>query len=781
MPAPTQRYLVPLKTVQSFVERPLLKNELAQKLRKPQDKSGLPHSITITGHGGSGKSQLLLGILETHKHLYDPTIWIDAESVTTIRSGFERCSKALGLSHELLEAGDRPLHDTVVVQAVLHWLRSRNSSDAEWLIVFDNVDEIASDPSFKFSSIIPDGAKGTVIITSRDRRVDSLFKKRGENVHVDSMSETEAVALLLQRIKDSTAIYGDEIQTSTREIALQLENMPLAVDIAGAEISVRVEYGATPILAVYSYLKDLRRHRGELFRQSLEYNELSPYNRSVWTVWDSSLRSIEERFGPRPLQLLAFLSFFRREYIQDDMFRLASEGLPKLTTGLPNLMPQHLAWLTNEILSLTETGEWDDFYFREALHPLLRFNLIRSIEHNVVNMHSLIHWRASMGRRDNIEGPFYLIFVAATALQSSYEEDKRLQVAQQLAAHIPPISTIFSLANGLEESIRLETLGLIGSILPDFRLDEAEIILVETVRMSEEVLGASHFDTLKRKLSLARTYTKQGRLNEAENLEVQATEVMGEVLGKKHPITLEGLSNLAATYVRQRQWAKAENLQIQVVKNMKEVLGEKHHFTLAATANLVPTYLNQGRLHDAEVLGLQLMKTMEEVLGRKHADTLANMDNLAIAYEHQEKLSEMEMLLKEMIEISEEKLGKDHRFTIEKMIQLMSTYQYLEQWDEAETLSMQVIEITEELTGENNPSVLKHKSNLASTYWNQGRWSEARALGMQVTEKMKEIIGEQDPATLAAVENLAIMNCTQGPSMQTREVRNSGQGNKQST
>jgi hypothetical protein len=62
---------------------------------------------------------------------------------------------------------------------------------------------------------------------------------------------------------------------------------------------------------------------------------LSPTERTVWTVWDTTLEKIEREYPQwQPGLLLKFLAYFQGTIVQDEMFRLASLGISTVVDEL---------------------------------------------------------------------------------------------------------------------------------------------------------------------------------------------------------------------------------------------------------------------------------------------------------------------------------------------------------------------------------------------------------------------------------------------------------------
>ncbi|KAK3324839.1 P-loop containing nucleoside triphosphate hydrolase protein [Apodospora peruviana] len=312
-----RHYAVPLETVHTYTERAKLSAELEQKLQTRHEKASISYAVALHGLGGAGKSQLALAYAEKHKDRYNPILWIDATDEEAVRSSFKRCAAELGLPEERAEKQESVLTDGVV-QAVLRWLRDRTEADNEWLVIVDNADDV----SWGIQKIMPKGNQGSVIVTSRDNRSVRLVPGTCESVHVDVMSPVEGVALLLKHLQLKTESALEEIQRNCDKIAQRLGYLALAIDLAGAYIG----NDSTPKHALSQYLADYDRHRDELLQMD-GFQGLLPTEKTVWTVWDTTLQKIRRKYSRlQPDLLLTFLAQFKGSIVQDESFRLACLG-----------------------------------------------------------------------------------------------------------------------------------------------------------------------------------------------------------------------------------------------------------------------------------------------------------------------------------------------------------------------------------------------------------------------------------------------------------------------
>ena len=420
------RYAVPVGSVQTYTQRHELSQSLDEKIKVRHNNAGVPHAVAVYGLGGTGKSQLALRYAECHKQHYDPILWIDATDEDTARSSYEKSAEELGIVLGLTNSRESALRDSKAVQAVLRWLRSRGEMDDEWLVVIDNADDVG----WGLRDIIPEGERGNIIVTSRDKYVSMLVDRRCGQLEVGAMSIDEATSLLLQLLRWDPDSSPENIVQPCRELVQQLGCLALAVGIAGAYISNEDDQH----VALRQYIVDYERHRDELL-QSNYLHGLRQTDKTVWTVWDTTLNKLEKDHASlQPTLMLAFLARFKGSIVQDEMFRLASLGISAVNQVLDG------EELPSEICKFLQHdgGEWDDFSFRHSRDLLVRYSLVQRVvgEWPGVTMHNLTQWRAMQYEKSRRWEYWYVVFVLAAChhLAQEYESP---QFRRHLLEHIP--------------------------------------------------------------------------------------------------------------------------------------------------------------------------------------------------------------------------------------------------------------------------------------------------------------------------------------------------------
>ncbi|MCJ1307315.1 hypothetical protein MMC25_000961 [Agyrium rufum] len=607
---PAERhYAVPLETVRTYTPRLELSSQLEEKMKVEYESASLRHAVVIHGLGGTGKSQLALRYAEDHKDRYDPILWIDATDPDTTRSSFERCAAELGLATDATATTRSALVDWPAVQAVLRWLRTRKETDEEWLVVIDNADDV----SWGLKSIVPKGRQGSIMVTSRDTYSRMLVDGECQQVEVSIMSEHEAIALLLRHLK--LGLAPKKIRDDCNDVVRKLGRLALAIDLAGAYIS----NDATQESALAHYVSDFDKHQDELL-QSKDFRGLRSTDKTVWTVWNTTLDKLEKEHADlQPTVLLAFLARFKGSIVQNEMFRLAALGMAAVDNRLGTEKEQGLPIDLRQFLQV-DSADWDNFVYRHSRDLLLRYSLVQPVggEWPGVTLHSLVQWRAMQYRKAERWQWWYVIGVLAACTQVT-EESHRSHFRRHLMVHVPDVS-----AASLHE-----------------------------LNVPEEMMGFAW-------TTISMVYYDEGQWDKVAELEVLVMEIRKKKLGEDHPSTLTSMANLAVIYSQQGRQDKAEPLEKQVMEIQKEKLGEDHPSTLTSMANLAETFREQGRLSEAEELGLQVLGISKKKLGEDHPSTLTSMANLAVTYGGQGRDEEAIRLMKECISLQTHRLGARH-------------------------------------------------------------------------------------------------------------------------
>lgn len=233
----------------------------------------------------------------------------------------------------------------------------------DWLLILDSFDDI----QINVRRFLPVGASGSVVITTRDRRVIGSIATSG--IPLDAMDSPDAERLFLRLQKWNSSLDWGNPEShpeydAVRLIVQELNGFPLAIDQAAAFIREN-----TPMM-FQEYLKFLK-PRSEDRELLMRFKEANPkYPESVMTTWEISLRYLE-RTQTRASKILQLLGFFNHSWIAESLlttvtketvWRFASKYEKR---RLPIKLQDELAYLK------------DDVGFRTAIGVLTSLSLVK--------------------------------------------------------------------------------------------------------------------------------------------------------------------------------------------------------------------------------------------------------------------------------------------------------------------------------------------------------------------------------------------------------------------
>ena len=163
-------------------------------------------------------------------------------------------------------------------------------------------------------AFIPSGKNGHVLLTTRAQAVGAIARR----VEIQEMGTEEGALFLLRRAKyiaeDAPLDAATEVdQATAKEIATQLDGLPLALDQAGAYIE-ETGCGLSGYLDLY---RTTRRNSSDVVG-ALASDHPDP----VATTWALSFENIEKA-NPAAAELLRFCAFLHPDGIPEEVF---SEG-----------------------------------------------------------------------------------------------------------------------------------------------------------------------------------------------------------------------------------------------------------------------------------------------------------------------------------------------------------------------------------------------------------------------------------------------------------------------
>lgn len=118
------------------------------------------------------------------------------------------------------------------------------------------------------------------------------------------------------------------------------------------------------------------------------------------------------------------------------------------------------------------------------------------------------------------------------------------------------------------------------------------------LKLSREVNGPEHPETLGAMTDIAMIHGEAGRLAEALSLQEKALSIKRRVLPKDHPFLAIAMANLAELYENAGRNAEAVKQFEELVTLRRKVLGAAHEDTLLAVHNLGAVHFKAGRIEE---------------------------------------------------------------------------------------------------------------------------------------------------------------------------------------
>ncbi|KAJ7291977.1 hypothetical protein C8J57DRAFT_1044312, partial [Mycena rebaudengoi] len=177
-------------------------------------------------------------------------------------------------------------------EASLHWFAGKQE---EWLLLFDNADDVQLD----ISKFFPRCTFGNILITTRNQEL-CIHASAGSRV--SDMEPEDAKDLLLQLAYQGKSDKQEKLSSDAQEklavaIVKELHCFALAISQAGGYIHARGKLSG--------YLKLYQNHRDQLL-QHVEIQRQNQYGLAVYATWNLSYKKLSSP-GRTMLQICSSL------------------------------------------------------------------------------------------------------------------------------------------------------------------------------------------------------------------------------------------------------------------------------------------------------------------------------------------------------------------------------------------------------------------------------------------------------------------------------------------
>ncbi|HEY7198566.1 MAG TPA: tetratricopeptide repeat protein [Candidatus Dormibacteraeota bacterium] len=661
-------WCVPLRRNAYFTGR----EAFLRRLHEALSSRATPQAIT--GLAGMGKTQTAMEYASRWRDAYSAVLWADATSRESLTADFVSFAEALSLP---IGADEEP---QAVVAAVLRWL----GQNAGWLLILDNVDDLATVEPF-----LPSG-DGSVVLTTQAQASGTM----ADGNELEPMTVAEAALFLLRRAKVvPPGGCADDAPASEREAAAEIVSafggLSLALDQAGAYVE-ETDCGLAGYLARYRMQqKELLSRRG---MQSLDHRS------SVAATFALTFGQVEaaDAAAADVLRLGAFLH---------------PDGIPEELFG-----------------GETAPGCADPLTFDSALEALRRYSLVRrDPTTRTVTIHRLVQ-AVVRGGMDQDERSLWaeraVAAIAAVVPDTRAAKWRGVQRYASQAAQGAALIDEFELES--PEAARL--LDLFGGYLREYaQHDHAGQLLRRALAMRESLFGHDHPVTASTVARLGHLSSDVGRYDEAAALYRRALEARERALGPDHAEVADTLAGLANVYYQQGRLADAEPIWRRALDVHERTVGPDHPRTAFTLTTLAMLYRTLGRGDEAEPLLLRALAIRERELGPDHPLVAMVLNNMAVVLTDRGDLDQAEACYRRSLSIAEQTKGADHADVAVTLHNLAGLHRDRGDLVGAEQLYRRSLAIRERTLGPDHPSIAYHLASLANILHREGRLDEAHA------------------------------------------------------
>ena len=679
--------------------------------------------LVLLGMGGAGKSQLALefGRKVLARPDCSPVIWIDARSPTTVQQSLKNAVSKL--------CDDDRVSDDVELNLsrITKELKSKR-----WLTIFDNFDDPEAFHEHRLSWYFPREGRGRILITSRH----SGSVRLGKPLELSTMTETESLALLLQRPIHDSSQHSDGLK-----IASTLGDLPLALDQAGSYIRARgvrledfldhYEVRKKQILQELPYQWEYRRNDMHTNKESLL---------SAFTTWELSFEQIrgDEITRKAKEHFLTISAFFDLNSISREFFK---------------------AYCTSSTAHWTRIfrrdNAWDDFSYGAIVAEYQALSLVQAKEHNHDSIsgftfHPVVQeWlklRINDTQRLSMVDEFtklLCIYIQSTDLIT--------QAISLTGMAITNINTCLTHQGRSDDGLE-RSAGRLFCAVSEFWQSQTAIDLVKpTPPGCQQPPNDNELPVLRLLDRVAGHYRQSGNLHEASKAQEVALAMAQSQLGLGHHTTICMMKGLSLIYSEQGLQSKAISI-LKLALEITERRGDRT--TIDCLIRLGKLYFLTAEYELARPVLLKAEKLCKEVDGISIAMTLDTLLALGVLYTKVSDWERAEQVLKRALTYCQKSVGPAVHVTGQVRLELATIYLLMARFDESEFLLREVLAAQDEAFITGTVSGYRTMLGLTICCTRRGAYGEAQQRCQQALSVSETVCGmeHQDTTVLPTLQ-----------------------------
>lgn len=297
--------------------------------------------------------------------------------------------------------------------------------------------------------------------------------------------------------------------------------------------------------------------------------------------------------------------------------------------------------------------------------------------------------------------------------EAMYKEAMRIRELVLHSLVVPsPLKAMTECDEDFEDAIVDTMHGLAMVHIEQNRLEDAEALYHEALRMQRLKFGHDSLEVANLLHSLGVVHEKRDRLDEAEAVFREAMRTREVRLGHDSLPVSHSLGEIALLHVRRKQYNEGEDMLKEVLRIQQQRLGRDSTDimiadTLGYLAEMYDKYLN--RLEEADQLYTQALRIRRYRLGEDSMSVADLMGDVGHLYYKMNRLPESENMFRQAIRIKESKLGRNVVEVAQDLGRLGLVLCALDRNAEGEDLLREAMRIRESFMGDGR--MFEHLSN----------------------------------------------------------------------
>ncbi|KUJ07233.1 uncharacterized protein LY89DRAFT_790008 [Mollisia scopiformis] len=662
---PTNYFLVPNgRLVSEFVGRTDILEKIESGFLAPFRRGS--RIVVLHGLGGQGKTQIALEICRRAKAKGTNAIfWVDASSAHTVKKSFKT----------IAEATKRP-HEHVPDDAIDMILSKFGDWPLSWIMVFDNYDDVRGFDDI--GDLIPNGANGCVLITSRNSESSQLASTSDCSIELLGLSEKDALEVLFNNAKQQA---NEKVLDHAKKIVHRLVYHSLAITQAGSYIRQK-KIHLDQFLGYYeTHRANILRHTPQLtrYRRHLSEGEKET-SLNVFTTWELSFEQLLHLpAGDNKAALLILLAFFDCKDISEELFIDYTDRaqrnpwcydwpVPCLEYCLGEELKDEIPTPLNALLEVVRP--WDGDLFIEIVSELAQLSLVQSWSRHDENIcqltiYPLVRDWIRLRTEPDVCNKFCIVsgkVLAATleAHSDGYFFHFSLPATQALFSHIEVYNENLEILEARHEGTKdwhHERLDVVDEIIGDFlyrsrQNDESSVFAQRVLDARLRELGQTHSDSLRAKTQIATMLSADHQYEQAVSIIREVLETQEANLPPDDPEVLKTMISLSWALQKTsntENLGEAEMLARTIVNTRLLELGLEDEKTLKSLHHLANILRKLRKYDEAEGITRVVMDVCFEILPPNHSQTLCILHDFILVLRAQEKYEESETVLRECI------------------------------------------------------------------------------------------------------------------------------------